>query len=282
MKSGRASKTAEFVCMGRALAHGLLAPGRFEDPTALVLLPDELRREVNQERAGVVPVGLRARMRHEYLRTQSMMMVARTVTIDDAIRAAGSPQVVSLGAGLDGRAWRMTELGNVSVFEVDHPDSQREKRERAAKLTPVSCDIRFVPVDFERDALDSALAQAGHDETRATTWVWEGVVMYLTPADIAASLAVIRRRSAPGSRLIVAYHVPALLLKVVGLFLKRLGEPLRSAQRPAQMRALLAKFGFEVSSDQDLASAGYDLSPEIGRACQRVKHLHVAVAERAT
>jgi len=139
-----------------------------------------------------------------------------------------------------------------------------------------------VPVDFERDALDSALGQAGHDETRPTTWVWEGVVMYLTPADIAASLAVIQRRSAPGSRLIVAYHAPALLLKVIGLFLKRLGEPLRSALRPRQMRALLAKFGFEVSSDQDLASAGYELSAEIGQACQRVKHLHVAVAERTT
>lgn len=282
MKSGRASQTAELVCMGRAMAHGVLASGRFDDPTAMVLLPDELQREAKNERAGVVPVGLRARMRHEYLRTQSMMMVARTVTIDDAIRAAGSPQVVILGAGLDGRAWRMAELRDVSVFEVDHPDSQREKRERAAKLTPASCDIRFVPVDFEHDALDPALAQAGHDATRPTTWVWEGVVMYLTPADIAASLAVIQRRSAPGSRLIVAYHVPALLLKVVGLFLKRLGEPLRSELRPAQLRTLLAGYGFEVSSDQDLASTGYELSSEIGRACERVKHLHVAVAERAS
>jgi O-methyltransferase involved in polyketide biosynthesis len=38
------------------------------------------------------------------------MMVARTVAIDGAIRTAVSSQVVILGAGLDGRAWRMPEL----------------------------------------------------------------------------------------------------------------------------------------------------------------------------
>lgn len=280
MKAGRASKTAEYVCMGRALAHGVLAPGRFDDPTALVLLSDDAQRDVRRQRSGVVPSGVRARMWHQYLRTQAMMMVARTVVIDDAIREAASPQVVILGAGLDGRAWRMSELREVSVFEVDHPDSQRDKRERVSKLSPVSCDIRFVPVDFEHDALDSALAHAGHDETRPTTWVWEGVVMYLKPNDIEASLAVMQRRSAPGSRLIVLYHAPALVLKAVGFFLKRVGEPLRSAFRPEQLRAMLAKYGFRVSADQDLAQAGHALSPQIGKAAQRVKHLRVAVADR--
>lgn len=280
MQKGRASKTAEYVCAGRALAHGVLAPSRFSDPTALVLLSDESRRRVQSQRAGARPRGLREQLRHEYQRTQSMLMVARTVAIDDAIRAVRSEQVVILGAGLDGRAWRMPELGDVSVFEVDHPDSQREKRERAAQLTPVSHDIRFVPVDFEHDALDAALAAAGHDETRTTTWIWEGVVMYLRRSDIEATLAVVQRRSAVGSRLVVAYHVPALILKVVGLFLKRVGEPLRSAFRPEQMRALLLGFGFQVTDDRDLSSIGFTLSPEIGKAAARVKHMHIVTATR--
>ena len=119
------------------------------------------------------------------------MMVARTVAIDDAVRAATAPQVVILGAGLDGRAWRMPELRDVTVFEVDHPDSQRVKRARVSALEPVARDIRFVPVDFTRDRLDDALAAAGHDATRATTWIWEGVVMYLELSDIDATLSVI-------------------------------------------------------------------------------------------
>jgi methyltransferase (TIGR00027 family) len=245
-------------------------------------LPDEAQRQVQKERAGKAPQTFRERLHSEYLKTQAMMMVARTVAIDDAIVAARSPQLVILGAGLDGRAWRMPELRDVSVFEVDHADSQRDKRQRAEKLVPVSRDIRFVPVDFEHDALEASLAAAGHDETRPTTWVWEGVVMYLSLSDIEATLAVLERRSAPSSRLIVAYHVPALILKVVGMFLKRLGEPLRSAFKPAQMRALLAKYGFAVSTDQDLPSVGLTLSPEIARGAARVRHMHIATAERVT
>jgi len=266
--------------MGRAMAHGVLAPGRFDDPTAIVLLPDEAAREVRTEQEGKARAGWKARLRRQYLRMQSMMMVARTVAVDDAVRAAGSSQLVILGAGLDGRAWRMPELRDVSVFEVDHPDSQRDKRERVQKLTPTSLDIRFVPVDFEHDALDQALAHAGHDETRTTTWIWEGVVMYLTQPDIEATLAVLERRSVPGSRLVIVYHAPALVLKVVGLLLARLGEPLRSAFRPEQMRAVLARCGFVALADDDLSRVGAALSVEIGKAAERVRHMRVVTAER--
>ncbi len=282
MKTGQASKTAEYVCLGRALAHGVLAPGRFDDPTAQALLPEELRRRVERERSGAPAEGFRARLRREYFKTQAAMMAARTVAVDDAIVAAAAPQLVILGAGLDGRAWRLPQLANVSVFEVDHPDSQREKRERARALRPVSHDIRFVPVDFERDALDTALAAAGHDETRPTTWVWEGVVMYLTLADIEATLAAVRRRSASGSTLIIVYHAPAFILGILGLILKRVGEPLRPALKPEQMRALLGRHGFEVLADQDLSRIGESLSPGIGAAARRVKHLRVVTAVKGS
>jgi methyltransferase (TIGR00027 family) len=280
MKKGQASKTAEYVCQGRALAHGVVLPERFDDPTALVLLSEEARREVERTKSLPPPSGLRARFRYGYLQAQAAMMAARTVTIDDVIRQARNPQLVILGAGLDGRAWRLNELRDVSVFEVDHPDSQREKRERSSKLRPISCDLRFVPVDFEHDALDRALASAGHDESRPTTWLWEGVVMYLARRDIEASLSVMQRRSVPGSRLVLVYHAPALLLKAVNLYLKRVGEPLRSALRPEHMRELLASYDFEVTSDVDLPSAGRALSQQLGTKLARLKHIRIATAQR--
>jgi methyltransferase (TIGR00027 family) len=246
----------------------------------MVLLSEASQKQVEKARNGGLPRTLRGRMEQGYLQTQAAMMVARTVAIDDAIRAAGAEQLVILGAGLDGRAWRMPELRNVSVFEVDHPDSQREKRERIAKLTPVSCDIRFVAVDFEHDALDTALAAAGHDPRRRTTWVWEGVVMYLTRRDIAATLSVVARRSAPGSALIVAYHAPAWRLKLVGLALRRIGEPLRSAFKPGQMAELLAEHGFLAVDDRDLGTIGSALSAPLGELSRRVKHTRIVVAER--
>lgn len=280
MQKGQASKTAELVCMGRALAHGAVGVGRFEDPTALQLLSDEGRRRVERIRGGGPAPNVRARFEQVYLQTQAAVMVARTVAIDDAIRAARLPQLVLLGAGLDGRAWRMRELRPVSVFEVDHPDSQRDKRERAKKLDPVAQDLRFVPVDFERDELDTSLAAAGHAPDLPTCWVWEGVIMYLSRTDIEATLAVLQRRSAPGSRLIIVYHVPALILAVVGLLLRRLGEPLRSSFEPHELSALLSRYGFEVTSDQDVSGIGHSFSPEVGKLAARAKHLRVAVAER--
>lgn len=280
MKAGAASKTAELVCAGRALAHDRVLRGRFDDPTAIVLLPEEAQRRVQRQRQGEVPSNVRDRLRHAYLETQSAMMAVRTVAIDDAIRAAATPQLVILGAGLDGRAWRMPELSRVSVFEVDHPSSQHDKRERAVRLTPASSDIRFVPVDFERDELESALTAAGHDETRASTWVWEGVVMYLTRADIESTLAVVQRRSSRGSRLIVAYHSPAWVLKVIGLLLRRIGEPLRSSFTPDAMRGLLESYGFRVTADEALPRAGGELPADVARLSSRAAHLRIVVADR--
>ena len=117
-----------------------------------------------------------------------------------------------LGAGLDGRAWRMPELAAVTVFEVDQPASQQDKRNRAAELS--GRPPTFVPVDFGRDRLGEALAVAGHRADRATTWVWEGVVPYLTEAQVADTVTAVAACSAPSSRLIVNFQLPALSTKL--------------------------------------------------------------------
>jgi methyltransferase (TIGR00027 family) len=278
MKPGRASKTAELVCMGRALAHGTTSVARFSDPTALALLPEAARARVEEMRAQA-PGGLVAGLRDAYFRKQSELMVARTIEIDDAIREAASPQVVILGAGLDGRAWRMPELRDAIVFEVDHPDSQRDKRARAAALTRVARELRFVPVDFTRDSLDAALDAAGHDPTVPTTWIWEGVVMYLRLSEVESSLRMIARRSAPNSRLIIAYHSRTPLLLMVGPIVRMLGEPLRSTFSADAMRALLTEHGFRVVRDRGLPELASALSPALGRSLRSIRHLRIVTAD---
>ncbi len=284
MKPGTESQTAVLVCMGRALAHARAAVERFDDPTALPLLPDEARQRVQRMLAGGSPRSRREGFAQSHVQRLSYMMVPRTVAIDDAIRGADAggvlPQLTILGAGLDGRAWRMPALADATVFEVDHPDSQRTKQQRAAALDQAAGDVRFVPVDFGRDDLDAALAAAGHASDRPTTWVWEGVVMYLEKADIEATLRVIARRSAPGSRLIICYHSPALIVRLIGLVVSRLGEPLRSAHRPDEMRALLEAHGFRVRRDQDVPTIASGLSAEVARWTRPMRHLHVVTAER--
>ncbi len=104
--------------------------------------------------------------------------------------------------------------------------------------------------------------------------------MYLTVEEIEATLAVIERRSAVGSRLIVAYHSPALLLWVISPLVRRVGEPLKSEFQPDAMRALLAKHGFAVVSDEGLPTAAKRLPEDVARAAAVAKHLRIVVADR--
>lgn len=267
--AGGASRTAILVCQGRAVAHGRLAPGRFDDPTALALLRPAERVAVEQVRADAVPVGAGPRMAFEMVRACGDAMAPRTVTIDDAVRevvarhGAAGTQVVILGAGLDGRAWQLRELAGIPVFEVDHPATQREKRERAGGLAePVSAPV-YVPVDFSRDDLGDALAAAGHRESAPTVWIWEGVVPYLTRGQTLGTLQVIAARSAPGSRLIIQYHSPtpgfalgrgaaAVLSRLTGSENPMAREPNRSAWTPRAMGRAVAAGGFTVTRDDTL------------------------------
>lgn len=285
-----ASRTAILVCQGRAVAQGRLAVGRFEDPTAMRLLREDERGPVLLARSGVAPNAWRDRIEFEMLHANAEVMVPRTVAIDDAVSEWPAAQVVILGAGLDGRAWRMPGLATVDVFEVDHPASQRDKRDRVGELSPLARSLRFVPVDFTGDDLDEALASAGHEASTATTWICEGVVPYLTPAEVEATARVVGGRSAPGSRLVVNYQAPALsarigrrlagLLATLALRADPLAhEPQRSAWTPAAMRDLLAGQGFAVARDDDLLSIAEGLrTPVRNRRSLRVGH--IAVADR--
>jgi methyltransferase (TIGR00027 family) len=279
MKPGQASKTAVLVCAARAIADVLRNVPGFSDPTALAFLPDDARAIVTAHREGP-PRNIRARFRYEFMSARAAMMGVRTVIVDDAVREAASKQVVILGAGFDGRAWRMSELRDAIVFEIDHPDTQRDKRARIGSLTQQARDVRFVPVDFTRDDLGERLAAASHDPTQPTTWIWEGVVMYLTPSEVEATLRVIAARSAKRSRLVIVYIGPGgFLVPLVALAVRRLGEPFRSRFTASEMKSLLARHGFEVRSDESLPTSAARIAPAIEKASRRVKHMRTVVAD---
>ncbi|WP_433114548.1 class I SAM-dependent methyltransferase [Micromonospora sp. CA-246542] len=288
-KTPAASRTAVLVCQGRAAADGLVASGRFADPTAMRLLRADEREAVQWVRDAAAPQSWRQRVDYETVRACADMIVPRTVAIDDAVRAHHSAQVVILGAGLDGRAWRMPELVGRTIFEVDQPSSQRDKRERAEVLagTPPT----FVTVDFGRDRLAEALAVAGHRPDEPTTWIWEGVVPYLTTTEVSTTVAAVAACSAPTSRLVVNFQLPGTSLTlgrlVARLLMASTGrrsfwatEPWRSTWTPAAMAALLSRYGFTVTGDNDLLETARELSVPIRRTAS-LAHSRVMVADRA-
>jgi methyltransferase (TIGR00027 family) len=266
-----------------------LAIGRFADPVAAELLRPEERVAVEQARSAARPADWRERVRVESLVSCAEVVVPRTVAIDDAIREAGHGQVVILGAGLDSRPWRLAELDRAVLFVVDHPASQADARRRSAGLTPVCRRLELVAVDLSSDSLDRALGEASHDRSVPTTWIWEGVVPYLTAPEVEATLAALEARSAAGSVLVVQYQARAwlnvLARRLSGLTarLARLDNPLtdepwRSLWTEARMSELLDRHGFTVRRDEDLLT----IANRIGSPTRRRRSLcagRVAIAD---
>jgi methyltransferase (TIGR00027 family) len=259
MRPGRASFTAQVVAFARGLAT-LSSPTdtRVEDRLARALLPAHFAWVLGA--AAHTPRGSRALRRGLDGVTGNLVehMALRTLAIDDAVResvALGARQLVLLGAGLDARAYRLDALRGAVVFEVDHPDTQREKRRRIGGHIPLAQHVRYVPVDFSRDSLEQALAGAGHDARVPTCWVWEGVTMYLSQPAMRASLQALSARSAAGSRLAVTYMDRRSFDGLPGasslthVFFRALGEPLRGRYTPDELGGVLAEASFRVCAD---------------------------------
>jgi methyltransferase (TIGR00027 family) len=107
-------------------------------------------------------------------------------------------------------------------------------------------------MDFTRDRLDEVLARAGHDASRPTTFVWEGVTMYLSREDLEATLRAIATRSAAQSCLVATYRdAPQRSVEaVLDVAVRFVGEPFRTRLSPPDMRDLLRPHGFRVEHDE--------------------------------
>ena len=253
-------------------------PG-FRDPTARAFLSEKgLRSLANTLKALETGKGLGLAM----ARVMADLIALRTCAIDAAVRqsvASGARQLVILGAGYDGRAWRMAELAGVRLFEVDRPITQQDKQSRAKALPPAMGDVTFVATDFEGESLATALDRAGHDPALPTCWIWEGVVMYLTYAAMRATLAHVAGRSAPGSTLIVNYH-NAHRRWLARLIFRLVGEPQISAWSPGEMGADLRAAGFTPREDTGMADWNARFAGGTATA-RRGWYMRIAVADIA-
>lgn len=179
------SKTAVHVALFRAL-ESARRDALFRDSYARLFLPPGYRAAVSVARFR--PVG---RQLERYIDARwggpRASAVARTRLIDDWVVDAvrrGAEQLLVLGAGFDSRAYRLPSLSSVRAFEVDHPATQASKQ----RVLAGRVDVRFVPVDFLRDDLGSALASAGFSSAARSVVVWEGVTNYLNETAVDATL----------------------------------------------------------------------------------------------
>eukprot|EP00996_Jenningsia_fusiforme_P002000 NODE_2849_length_1106_cov_36.028382_g2613_i0.p1 GENE.NODE_2849_length_1106_cov_36.028382_g2613_i0~~NODE_2849_length_1106_cov_36.028382_g2613_i0.p1 ORF type:complete len:287 (-),score=43.60 NODE_2849_length_1106_cov_36.028382_g2613_i0:145-1005(-) len=110
-------------------------------------------------------------------------------------------QVVSLGAGMDSRAFRL-EIPETTFYEVDKEDLFRLK-DPLVKDIPLTCRARKTVVGTlgEMNLADALVEGAGFDPSQPTTWLMEGLLPYLTRPILLAVAEEIGKLSAPGSGL---------------------------------------------------------------------------------
>jgi methyltransferase (TIGR00027 family) len=195
--------------------------------------------------------------------------IVRTKMIDDALDEllADRDQCVLLGAGYDTRAHRLASLFGRPVFEVDHPATQAAKRAVVERLSAGDENVIYVPVDFERDDLADALSGAGFVPGRASVFVWEGVMQYLTAGAVGSTLDVVRAL-AGGDGALIATYVDRRALSQPSPFsearrwlqaVARVGEPWIFGLLPEEAPSFFAGHGFVLLSDLSTldASPGY-------------------------
>jgi methyltransferase (TIGR00027 family) len=185
---GSASRTAQGVAVVRS---------SFTDrPHSAGGDPDAQRRLCRGMRAG------RATQLREHLHARTTFFDARVL---DAL-ARGIAQVVIAGAGYDDRALRFRSPG-VRFFELDHPGTQTDKRRRVEALGEDTSGLVFVAADFARHSVAELLGAAGHDASRPTLFICEGLLVYLETREIVELLGALAERAAAGSELAASFAV---------------------------------------------------------------------------
>lgn len=240
------TKPSTRAVAGMRAMHQLLdQPPIFEDPLALTILGAQGEASIRQS------LHLADDPFSKALRTA--LAVRSRLAEDEWTRAeqAGLRQYVLLGAGLDTYAYRHRD-GASRIYEVDLHATQQMKHgllREAGIALPDS--VRYVPVDFEKEALEQALARAGFSRTAPAFFSWLGVTPYLDEQAVLTTLACIAA-CAPGSELVFDYVVqPAQLAPMERMGLEMLaaklaegGEPLKTFFAPGQLEARLRSLGF--------------------------------------
>jgi methyltransferase (TIGR00027 family) len=209
-------------------------------------------------------------------------------TLEKAVRQ-GIKQYVILGAGMDTFAFRRPEmLGQLEVFEVDHPATQAFKILRLAELGwKHPAKLHFIPIDFTKESLETALTRSSsYDPGAKSFFSWLGVTMYLTPDEVYATFRSITKLAPTGSIIVFDYldcdvftlERPSTEMQKKQNFLRNIGEPMITGFNPSTLADNLKNFKFRLI--ENLNSADIEKRYFQGRTdgYHASKHGHFAYA----
>ena len=140
--------------------------------------------------------------------------VCRTRYIDDTVQtilSKGIKQCVILGTGLDTRAYRLPEMEQVKVFEVDLPAVQNNKKKKIEKhFGRLPENITYIPINFDTQTLEAVFIATTFDSSIPTLFIWEGVTQYISDEAIRKVLSF-AGKSVSGSVIIFSYVLKSVI-----------------------------------------------------------------------
>ncbi|WP_243697782.1 class I SAM-dependent methyltransferase [Effusibacillus lacus] len=299
MKENQVSLTAIMTAYIRALHAMNDAPKIFDDFLAYSLIPEERRVLIEQgftralqlnDPEGTVSYSDQTTTLASLLQAMGLPNVlSRSRYTEDNLEQAvkqGMQQYVILGAGMDTFAFRRPDLlGQLQVFEVDHPATQAFKRNRLAELGwEIPPNLHFIPVDFSKESLAEALKGLSYDPQTKSFFSWLGVTMYLTQDEVFATLRSITDIAPIGSTIIFDYFEPeeaAPHMQEMREDLRKIGEPIKTTFDPSTLALDLASLGYRLHenlSPSDIQERYFQGRTDGYYACEHV-HFAQAVVE---
>lgn len=276
MRAGRASWTAEITAIIRATESIKPAgEGLFFDPYAACFLHASIRLLLKIRWLTLAMVWFAIDRRFP---GASVTTASRIRFIDDCLKQnlhKRIDQVVILGAGYDSRAYRFSGLKSKRVFEVDHPTTQKLKKEKVSRIFGGLPDhVAYVPADFENDNLINRLAGAGYKNDVRTLFIWEAVSKYLAPNAVKDLLSAVSANSCRRSAIVFDYLFQSMvdgrsggaLAQKILAFQAKKGEPFI--------------FGLpEKNPEQFVIASGFSSVKHFSAA--RIKRMYVSGMNRA-
>ncbi len=234
------------------------------------------------------PKELVRRLVNEHISPSPLCRAAYT---EQALKNAvltGTKQYVILGAGLDTFAFREKEfLSKHKVFEVDHPLTQADKRERITLAGwSIPENLIFVPIDFRKDSLPSQLITAGFDKSVKSFFSWLGVTYYLSAEAIDKTLSELSSLCAEGSTLVFDYpdenffNAPEKRVQNTIMMAKAGGEPMQSAFSYKELEKMLEKHGFLIYELLTPDEIQRDIIDRAGADMKAFEHVNYCMAVR--
>jgi len=228
MKEEEPSKTAERAAYARAKHLFYDDPVIYEDSFAIEFINPRRRRLLKNPVIGLL---VRSTL-YRHFRPTRTSIVARSRYTEDKLEKAiaqGMTQYVIMGAGYDSFALRRRDLSDaIRIFELDHPATQKAKKERLSELNvELPKNLELIPLDFEKETIAEVLKRSSYIREVPSFFSCLGTIHFLTRDAVFKTLRSLTSLVAPGSEIIFDYRIPNALINPKEL--KRINKKRRIA-----------------------------------------------------